>query len=255
MDTQTAFKKDAPKTDPRVALIMPVYNEADTIGSTVRELYTKVVTKMGNVDIWVFEDGSTDETKKVLENLREEFSGFHAEMSKPKKGYPRAMREAFLNINPAEYDFVVALDSDGQYEPDDFFKLWSIMQRDSPDIVMGRRTTRKEPPYRRMLSRGLQFLERVMFPVQCKDVTSVMRLMRVDLAQEIAKEVKYSPYNFWLEFTARMSLRGCRIVEVPISYRERMGGSRVYSVKKMPSVVLSEFQALRAVRQEHSKVK
>jgi glycosyltransferase involved in cell wall biosynthesis len=149
----------------------------------------------------------------------------------------------------------VAVDSDGQYEPDDFFKLWNVMRRDSPDIVMGRRMKRREPPYRRILSNGLRLLERVMFPVQCKDVTSVMRLMKVDLAHEIAKEVNYSPYNFWLEFTARMSLSAYKIMEVPISYRERAGGSRVYSLKNIPSVVLSEFQALRAVRQERFKAK
>ena len=78
------------------------------------------------------------------------------------------------------------------------------MRRDSPDIVMGRRMTRREPPYRKLLSIGLQFLERVMFPVKCKDVNSVMRLMNVALAHKIVRDVKYSPYNFWLVFTARM---------------------------------------------------
>jgi dolichol-phosphate mannosyltransferase len=237
----------------RIALIMPVYNEADTIESTVREIQDKIVSKMDNVDVWVFEDGSTDGTKEVIEKLQHEFHDLHAHMTPSRKGYPKAMREAFLKINPSSYDYVVAVDSDGQYEPDDFFKLWSIMQRDAPDIVMGRRMSRKEPPYRRMLSRGLQLLERVMFPVKCKDVTSVMRLMKVDLAHEIAGGVKYSPYNFWLEFTARMSLNGYRIVEIPIAYRDRVGGSRVYSVKKMPKVIMSEFRALRAVRREQSK--
>ena len=244
-----------PEVHSRVALIMPVYNEADTIENTLRELHQKVVTKMDNVDLWVFEDGSTDETKQVLGRLKNEIPRLYTEMSAEKKGYPRAMKEAFLNINPDRYDYVVAIDSDGQYEPDDFFKLWSIMQCDSPDIVMGRRVTRREPPYRRLLSRGLQVLERVMFPVNCRDVTSVMRLMRVDLAREIVSEVKFSPYNFWLEFTARMSLGGYRITEIPISYRERVGGSKVYSVKKMPKVVYSEFSALRAVRQEYETLK
>lgn len=254
-DLKNAGKHSVSEIDYRIALIMPVYNEADTIENTVKELYEKVVTKMGCVDIWVFEDGSTDETKKVLERLKDEFSGFYTEMTERKKGYPRAMKEAFLKINASDYDYVVAVDSDGQYEPDDFFKLWSIMQRDTPDIVMGRRMTRREPPYRKMLSRGLQLLERVMFPVKCKDVTSVMRLMKVDLAHEIVKEVKYSPYNFWLEFTARMSLNGYKIVEVPISYRERVGGSKVYSLGKMPKVILSEFRALRAVRKEPNILK
>jgi dolichol-phosphate mannosyltransferase len=233
---------------------MPVYNEADTIENTVRELYDKIVTKTGNIDVWVFEDGSTDGTKEILKKLQSEFSDFHAVMSPHKKGYPRAVKEAFLSISPDKYEYVFSLDSDGQYEPYDFFTLWKIMQNNSLDIVMGRRMTRKEPPYRRMLSRGLQLLEKVMFPIQCKDVTSVMRIMKVEVAREIAKEIKYSPYNFWLEFTARMSFNGYRIVEVPIAYRERVGGSKVYSVKKMPKVILSEFRALRAVRKEQAKL-
>ena len=234
----------------RVAIIMPVYNEVDTIETTIRELYDKVARKLGNVSIWAFEDGSIDGTKGILEKLDIEFANVHAVLTKEKKGYPCAMRDAFLSISPDEYDYVVAIDSDGQYEPNDFFKLWEVMQHNSPDIVMGKRMTRKEPVYRKLLSKGLQVLERSMFPVQCKDVTSVMRLMKVKVAHEIAREIKYSPYNFWLEFTARMSLNGYSLVEIPILYRERFGGSKVYSVTKMPKVITLEFKALRAVKKE-----
>lgn len=236
----------------RVALIMPVYNEAATIESTIRELYEKIASKMSNVDIWVFEDGSTDGTKEVLGKLAAQFPRLRVRMAAAKKGYPRAMREAFLSISPVDYEYVVAIDSDGQYEPNDFFRLWQIMQHYAPDVVMGCRIVRREPLYRRFLSKGLQLLERMLFPLQCKDVTSVMRLMRVPLARDVAKEVKYSPYNFWLEFTARMSLKRYSVIEVPIAYRARSGGSKVYSLRKMPKVVLSEFRALRAVKQEYS---
>jgi len=229
---------------------MPVYNEADTIESTIKELYDTVVTKMDNVDIWVFEDGSTDGTKEILKKLKSEVRNLYIKMDDDKKGYPRAMKEAFLSIDPETYDYVVSIDSDGQYDPIDFFKLWETMQKDSPDIVMGRRVKRAEPFYRRFLSWGLRVLEGFMFPLPCKDVTSVMRLMPVEIAREIAKEVKYSKYNFWLEFTARMSLKDYKVVEIPVSYRERVGGSKVYSVKKMPKVILSEFKALRAVKKE-----
>lgn len=243
---------DPPSTKERVALIMPVYNEAATIEGTIRELYAKVASKMVNVDIWVFEDGSTDGTKEVLGKLAKEFPRLHVRMAAEKKGYPRAMREAFLSISPADYEFVVAIDSDGQYEPNDFFRLWRIMQYHAPDVVMGRRVVRREPLYRRFLSKGLQLLERMMFPLKCRDVTSVMRLMRVALAQDVAKEIRYSPYNFWLEFTARMSLKRYSVIEVPIAYRARAGGSKVYSLRKMPKVVLSEFRALRAVKKEYN---
>jgi glycosyltransferase involved in cell wall biosynthesis len=236
----------------RVAIVMPVYNEADTIESIIREIFDKVVNKVDSVDIWAFEDGSTDGTKNVLEKLENEFPNFNARMTGRKKGYPRAMREALLSINPSEYDYVMTIDSDGQYDPDDFFKLWSSMQQDSPDIVIGRRITRREPPYRRLLSKGLQLAEAFMFRVKCKDVTSVMRLMKVKTSHEIAKEIRYSEYNFWLEFTARMSFNEYRLVEIPITYRERFGRSKVYSMKKMPKIITSEFRALISVRKEHS---
>jgi dolichol-phosphate mannosyltransferase len=237
----------------RVAIIMPVYNEGKAIESTVRELYHTVANKMDNVDIWVFEDGSTDGTKEVLEKLKSEFPGLHVKMTKERKGYPQAMREAFLSIDPCEYEYVMAIDSDGQYDPNDFSKLWQGMQRNSTDIVMGKRITRREPLYRKLLSRGLQILERLMFPIQCKDVTSVMRLMKVEVAHRLAKEVCYSKYNFWLEFTARMSLNHYRILEVSVAYRERVGGSKVYSIANMPKVVTSELSALRAVKKEYAQ--
>lgn len=234
----------------RVALIMPVYNEGETIENTVRELYERVTSKMENVDIWVFEDGSVDGTKGILEKLEEEIPNFRAVMTKDRKGYPNAMSDAFLSIDPGQYQYVVSIDSDGQYAPDDFFRLWQVMQSKHPDIVMGKRITRKEPAYRKFLSKGLRILERVMFPIKCNDVTSVMRLMKVHLAHEIAGEVKYSPYNFWLEFTARSALKNCSIVEIPIGYRERAGNSKVYSLSRIPKIVFSEFSALRALRNE-----
>lgn len=234
----------------RVALIMPVYNEAETIERTVRELHDQIANKMENVDIWVFEDGSVDGTKEILEKLEDEVPNFRAVMTEGRKGYPKAMSDAFLSIDPREYQYVVSIDSDGQYAPDDFFKLWQVMQNKHPDIVMGKRLTRKEPAYRKLLSGGLRLLERIMFPIKCRDVTSVMRLMRVGLAREIAGAVKYSPYNFWLEFTARSALKNCSVVEIPINYRERAGNSKVYSLSKIPKIVFSEFKALRAVRKE-----
>jgi dolichol-phosphate mannosyltransferase len=249
MNTESAMKTNNEPTR-RIAIIMPVYNEADTIESTVRELHEKIVRKMTNTDLWAFEDGSVDGTKDVLKKLKDEIPNFHAVMEDVKKGYPKAMKEAFAAIDPNEYEFIMSLDSDGQYDPDDFFKIWETMQNETTDIVMGKRTKRAEPFYRKFLSWGLRVIEGFMFPLPCKDVTSVMRLMRVKTAQDIAKDVKYSKYNFWLEFTARMSLKKYKVIEIPIRYRERIGGSKVYSIKKIPKVIKSEFEALRAVKKE-----
>ena len=234
----------------KVAIIMPVYNEADTIENTINEIENIIIGKMGFIDLWVFEDGSTDGTKEILRKLENEVPNLQVRMEEERKGYPRAMKEAFLAIRPEEYEYVMTIDSDGQYDPYDFFQLWEVMNSESPDIVMGKRAWRAEPFWRRFLSWGARALEGFMFPLPCEDVTSVMRLMRVETARDIAREMKYSEYNFWLEFTARMALKGYEVIELPVAYREREGGSRVYSIKKMPKILISEFKALRDVKNE-----
>jgi hypothetical protein len=69
--------------------------------------------------------------------------------------------------------------------------------------------------------------------------------MRRDVAQALASKVRYSKYNFWTEFTALAAVSRYKIVEVPVSYRNRQsGGSRVYGGGKLAKVVLNEFAAI-----------
>jgi len=239
----------------KVAIIMPVYNEAETIENTIREIKNKIIEKINFVDVWIFEDGSTDGTKEILKKLENEIPNLYVQLEEDRKGYSKAMKEAFLIINTKDYKYVMAIDSDGQYDPNDFFKLWEVFKKDSPDIVMGMRVKRADPFWRRFLSWGLKVLERFMFPISCDDVTSVMRLMSVETAHVIAKEVKYSKYNFWLEFTARTALKGYEVTELPVTYRERMGGSRVYNIKNILKIIISELNALICVKNEWKMMK
>ena len=112
------------------------------------------------------------------------------------------------------------------------------------DMVVGTRMNRAETPLRVFLSTGLRILERIMFRAKQRDVTSAFRLMRVGPAQSIARRVKYSKYNFWLEFTAIATLRGYRMLEVPVAYRFRVGTSRVYAGSKILKAAIQELTSL-----------
>src|SRR5437867_5955929 len=68
--------------------------------------------------------------------------------------------------------------------------------------------------------------------------------MRTEVAQAVARAVRYSPYNFWLEFTARAISLGYRQIEVPTSYRSRAGETKVYGLWKMPKILRAELGAL-----------
>ena len=169
-------------------------------------------------------------------------------MTPERKGYPRAVRDAILSIDENKYNYILFMDGDGQYYIEDVEKLIKLLLIDNKnyDIIVGMRTKRVEPLYRRILTRGLRFLEKILFNPKIKDVTSALRLMKTNIAQKITSQVKYSRYNFWLEFTARMSnMNDLNILEIPVGYKKREEGeSQVYSPRKIFKIVWAEFKAL-----------
>lgn len=218
--------------------VLPVYNEAESIAKTLREINEKVIQKM-ETSLLVCEDGSTDGTKDVLLNLQDQIP-MRLILAPERRGYPRAVREALLSTDS---EYVVFMDSDGQYDPQDFWRLYKWIGK--ADIIMGQRTNRAEPWYRTFLSKGLKLIARVLFGVHCQDLTSAFRLLRGEVGRAIAQEVRYSKYNFWSEFTIRAQAEGYKIIEVPITYRARRGGStHVYHLSSLPKIVWNELYTL-----------
>jgi len=229
-------------TSYKIVVVLPAYNEADTIAHTIMEANNHFSKIHPNIEYLVAEDGSTDGTPQVLSHLQGSMPCLQVNSSPKRKGYPTAVRDGILSVRK-DVDRILFMDSDGQYDPRDFQKL--VRLADNADIVIGRRTSRKESPLRVFLSIGVRLLEREMFGLRCRDVTSAFRLMRRDVAQTLASGSHYSKYNFWTEFTALAAVSRYKIVEVPVSYRNRSsGGSRVYSSRKLAKVVLSELSAL-----------
>lgn len=211
----------------KITVVMPVYNEAETIRTTLTEAYEKIAKKRDGIRFVVSEDGSTDGTKNALLSLAALMPSIQISLSPIRKGYPKAARDVILSPDGGA-DYILFMDSDGQYDPSDFHALRDCLQVSYADMVIGRRLHRAESPLRIFLSTALRVIEKWLFRVKCEDVTSAFRLMKREPAQNIARMVKYSRYNFWSEFTALASLNGYRTLEIPVSYRPRQGSSRVY---------------------------
>ena len=239
----------------RVAFAVPVYNEAAAIRVLIQELSETILTQHSNAELFIFEDGSTDGTKEILTEIdRRKLARVHVRSTATRKGYPTAVRDSILSVDRGAYTHVFFMDSDRQYYIDDVERLLECAARcDRCDMVVGRRVKRDDPLYRRVLTGGLKMVERVLFAPQIEDVTSGLRCMKVQSAQEIAAHVAYSKYNFWSEFTARAAGRHLNIVEVPVKHRQRgEGESRVYSPATALKVASSEFYAVgRVFAEEH----
>jgi glycosyltransferase involved in cell wall biosynthesis len=227
---------------PRIVVVLPAFNEASTIEHTLLEASSHFSMVHPNIRYLVAEDGSTDGTPSVLSVLQGILPSLQVISSPRRKGYPMAVRDAIMSVGN-DADYILFMDSDGQYDPQDFQKICALAEH--ADIVMGRRLSRAESPLRVFLSTGVRLLERAMFQLKCWDVTSAFRLMRRDAAQSLASKVRYSKYNFWTEFTALAAVYHYKVVEVPVAYRNRLSGnSRVYSNRKLAKVALNELAAI-----------
>jgi len=229
-----------PREKPEITLLLTAYNEADTIESVIREFHGEITAKIP-LKILVVEDGSTDGTKEILENLSRELP-IELLMGKERRGYSKAIVEGLKHIDT---DYVFFTDGDGQHRAGDFWKLYKL--RDKYDIVSGWRVSRADPFHRKLMSSVFQWLARWLFNLpEFRDITAPYKLMKSSAAKLVASKWRYMRESFWTEFTLRAHKMGFSIIEVPVSHRKRLGKepTKVYKPSKIPRIAFSQLKAL-----------
>jgi glycosyltransferase involved in cell wall biosynthesis len=239
IDTFTPKIGNAP-----VAVLMPVYNEAETIEGTVNAFYDVIGSKMP-VELVISEDGSDDNTREVIEKISEKIP-LKAMLCPSRKGYANGIKDG-LKLVEAEY--VLITDSDGQHDPSDFWKLWEL--REKYDIISGWRKKRADAFHRKAMSKIFQMMVRRAFNLpKLMDITAPFKLMRTKVAREVASECQYMNESFWSEFVVRAYAKGFSIKEVPINHKNRADNSstRVYKPWKIPKIACNQLTALLKLR-------
>jgi dolichol-phosphate mannosyltransferase len=230
-------------SQPEVALLMPAHNEADSIEKAIMEFHNEIGRKIP-LEIVCCEDGSIDRTKEVLKNLSTKIP-MKVILGANRKGYAPAIKDG-LKLVRSKY--VLFVDSDRQHRPDDFFRLSVFKER--YDIVSGYRLKRMDALHRRIMSWVFQHMAMIFFGLpKYRDITAPYRLVRTEVAKEIADECKYMKESFWTEFTIISHKKGYKMIEVPVIHKLRAGGiTRVYKPTKIPEIALSQFSGLLKLR-------
>ena len=223
---------------PRLTVFLPVYNEAGSISGVLRGFYAEVVRPLG-AQLLVCEDGSTDGSPEVLQRVSDEIP-MRLVTSRDRKGYGGAMRDG---LKLAETPLVFIADSDGQYEPSEFWKIWNAA--DSYDMIIGRKVRRQEKFYRALLSRGFHILIKALTNVPLKDMDCGFRLVRRDVIAKVLPDVRSLSYSFLAEFSILAYRKGFRILEVPVDHSARISGSTsIYSWNRLPWIVARQLVGL-----------
>lgn len=209
---------DASEETRRVLVVIPAWNEQDTVAATISEL----VAAQPHVDVLVVDDGSGDRTV-------EEARGAGALVCRLpyNLGVGGAMRAGYRYGLRNNYDIVVQLDADGQHDPAYLPLLLDGL--DEADVVVGARFA-GVGDYKVGLARGIAMrllagtLTRLA-GTRLTDVTSGFRAVNVRALVVFAAHYPAEYLGDTVESLVIAIRSGCRVKQVPVAMRERAGGT------------------------------
>lgn len=204
---------------PEISICAPAFNEEEGIAEVVR-YWAQVIHEDGiRGQIVVANDGSTDRTLEILRELQEEFPFLVVVDYEPNRGYGYALSQAMAR---ADGEYVVTIDSDGQFDAAEYRLLLTELRRGGYDLVTGYRKGKRDTFVRVVADRGLNVLVRLVFGLRLRDTNCALKLLRRDVAQAI--EIEARGYPTPTEILVKADTLGYRIGEVGITHMERLAG-------------------------------
>lgn len=217
----------------KLQILLPVHNEADNLEKTIKEIYDEIIVKIENSQVLITEDGSTDDTVKVLERLKKKYP-LDFISGRDRKKYAKAV---FDGIKYSNAEYLLFLDGDGQCDPKDFWEFWRL--KNSYDLVIGYRNPRKDHLHRILVSKLFYFFYKLKIKTSLKDPSCPYLLWNSQVTKFIIENKFTMIDGFWWEFNALISKTNFRYHQLPIRHRVReFGIAKTLVLSKLPSVGL-----------------
>ncbi len=200
----------------RVSVVIPTHNEAQSIGRVLADLPANIVT-----EVLVVDSNSTDGTPEIAAKMGARV------LHEPRRGYGRACLTGLAAAtNP---DVVVFLDGDYSDRPAELPLLLAPITEGRADITLGSRLQSGRSagalPWHQVFGNRLAAgLIGLLYGLRITDL-GPFRAARADVLRRV--ELKENTYGWAVEIILKGTLRGFRIVEVPVSYYPRIGKSKI----------------------------
>ena len=209
-------------------VVIPTYNEVESIGALLDELATL------DVDVLVIDDGSPDGTAQICKA-----HGVEVIERGSKQGLGNAYRAGFQIALDRGYENIIEMDADGSHQVSDLVAMMQWIG--SADLLIGSRWVadgqiRNWSKFRELLSKSANKYANALLSLGVADTTAGFRIYSASLLKKMdIQTIASEGYCFQIEMTRRALSRGGSIAEVPITFIEREHG-----VSKMSFVIALE---------------
>ncbi len=201
-----------------MSAVFPAYNDAGTIPTMVLTALIALRQVTDDYEIIVTNDGSTDATGLVLEELASRYPELKVITHEKNKGYGCALRSGFA---AASKEWVFYTDGDAQYNALEMPRLVEALT-DDVDIVNGYKISRNDSWYRILIGRIYHHVVKLAFGFKLRDVDCDFRLIRREIFDVIPLESKTG--TICLEMVKKFQDAGYQFAEVPVNHYHRSYG-------------------------------
>ena len=208
----------------KLSVLIPVYNEERTLEEVVRRVCAVPLPK----EIILVDDGSKDQSRLVLERIRQENEQAADPINQCKvilqpfnQGKGAALKQGLSHVTG---DIVIIQDADLEYDPKDYPALLEPIKNGLADVVYGTRFAgggahRVLFFWHSLGNRILTLVSNMLTNLNLSDMEVGYKVFRAQVLQEI--ELKSRRFGFEPEITMKLAKKRCRFYEVPISYHGR----------------------------------
>jgi glycosyltransferase involved in cell wall biosynthesis len=205
-----------PAGSPQLSVLMPVYNEIDTVERAIAEVLDASID--ADLELIVVDDGSTDGTRELLFG-REWPERVQLHKHEVNMGKGAAVRTALTH---ARGEVSAIMDADLEYDPVDLKALLPPLRDGTSNAVFGVRAFDGYTSHSFMYvmgNKGVTLAANVLFNVYLRDLMTCHKAIRTDVFRSLPLQAR--GFDIEPEIAARLIQKGERIYEVPVSYKAR----------------------------------
>ncbi len=207
-------------TNLSISVVLPAHNEAENIRTTVENCVAYLEQNVLDYEVVVVNDGSFDDTQKIVDELQSTNSKVVLINHPVNKGYGSALRSGF---DKASCEYIFFMDSDGQFDINDLDRLIPLVG--AKDVVIGYREDRADS-FLRLLNAWLYGLYIYLaFGLKVRDMDCAFKIFPTKAYHDI-RPIKSGGALFSAEFLIKLQRKGFKLREVPVRHFPRQFGTQ-----------------------------
>lgn len=220
----------------KLSVVIPAYNEEESISETLRSLYATLKKYDIPHEIWVTNDNSKDNTLGVLQALQKEIPTLVFETNNGPNGFGYAVR---YGLDRFSGDCVAVFMADMSDDPEDLVKYYNTMLTENVDAVFGSRWIKggkviDYPAVKKIINRVANFIIKMVIGIKYNDTTNAFKLYKRETMEGL-KPFLSPHFNLTVELPLKTIVRGYSYSVVPNSWTNRKYGVSKLKIKEMGS--------------------